>query len=90
MIDEALLKKVIALFSTMTEVPAAEITADNELIDDLDISSMDVLFLISSLEEEFHISVSEKEIRKMVTVGDVVQVIQELKNKLERNNKNPQ
>ena len=90
MIDEALLKKVIALFSTMTEVPTAEITADSELIDDLEISSMDVLFLISSLEEEFHISVSEKEIRKMVTVGDVVQVIQELKNKLERNNKNPQ
>ena len=78
MIDEALLKKVIALFSTMTEVPAAEITADSELIDDLDISSMDVLFLISSLEEEFHISVSEKEIRKMVTVGDVAQVIRTL------------
>lgn len=90
MIDEALLKKVIALFSTMTEVPTSEITADSELIDDLEISSMDVLFLISSLEEEFHISVSEKEIRKMVTVGDVVQVIQELKNKLGRNNKNPQ
>ena len=34
--------------------------------------------------------VSEKEIRKMVTVGDVVQVIQALKNKLVRNNKNPQ
>ena len=78
MIDEALLKKVIALFSTMAEVPAAEITVDSELIDDLDISSMDVLFLISSLEEEFHISVSEKEIRKMVTVGDVAQVIRTL------------
>lgn len=90
MIDETILNKVIELFATMTDVPAAEITADSELIDDLDISSMDVLFLISSLEEEFHISVSEKEIRKMVTVGDVVQVIQELKNKLGRNNKNPQ
>ena len=58
--------------------PEAEITADSELIEDLDISSMDVLFLISSLEEEFHISVLEKEIRKMVTVGDVAQVIQAL------------
>lgn len=78
MIDEALLKKVIVLFSTMTEVPAAEITADSELIDDLDISSMDVLFLISSLEEEFHISISEKEIRKVVTVGDAAHMVQAL------------
>lgn len=78
MIDETILNKVIELFATMTDVPAAEITADSELIDDLDISSMDVLFLISSLEEEFHISVSEKEIRKMVTVGDVAQVIRTL------------
>ena len=88
MCKDDILKRVIELFSTMTE--AEEITEDRDLIEDLEISSMDVLFLISSLEEEFHISVSEKEIRKMVTVGDVVQVIQELKNKLERNNKNPQ
>ena len=56
-----------------------ELTLDNELVNDLEISSMDVLFLISSLEEEFHISVPEKAIRQMVTVGDVVQVIQDLR-----------
>lgn len=78
MVDKSILKKVIELFSTMTEVAAEEITEESELIDDLEISSMDVLFLISSLEEEFHISVPEKEIRKMVTVGDVARIIQTL------------
>ena len=71
-----ILKKVIELFSTMTE--AEEITPDSELIDDLGISSMDVLFLISSMEEEFKIKVPESAIRKMVTVEDVAEVIASL------------
>lgn len=77
MFDQDVLKRVIELFSTMTE--AEEINEESELIEDLDLSSMDVMFLISSLEEEFQVSVPEKEIRKMVTVGDVVQIIQDLR-----------
>lgn len=76
MYNEEILKRVIELFSTMTK--AENINEDSELIDDLEISSMDVLFLISSLEEEFHITVPEKEIRKMYTVGDVAEVITSL------------
>ena len=76
MCKEDILKKVIELFSTMTEVE--EITEDSELIDDLGISSMDVLFLISSMEEEFKIKVPESAIRKMVTVEDVAEVIASL------------
>ena len=55
-----------------------EITVDSELTDDLGISSMDVLVLISSLEEEFRIKVPERLIRKMVTIGDVVDIITSL------------
>ena len=77
MFDKGIQERVIEQLSTQTEVD--ELTLDNELVNDLEISSMDVLFLISSLEEEFHISVPEKAIRQMVTVGDVVQVIQDLR-----------
>ena len=74
--NETILNRVIELFATMTE--AEEITADSEILEDLEISSMDVLYLISSLEEEFHISVPEQLVRKMVTVGDVTDVIEQL------------
>ena len=76
MFDQDVLKRVVELFSTMTE--AEEINEESELIEDLELSSMDVMFLISSLEEEFQVSVPEKEIRKMVTVGDVAQTIEAL------------
>lgn len=65
--------KVIALFKEMTDND--EITENSELIEDLEVSSMDVLFLITSLEEEFSIQIPEKAVRKMITVGDVVQTI---------------
>ena len=74
--NETILNRVIELFATMTE--AEEITADSEILEDLEISSMDVLYLISSLEEEFHITVPEQLVRRMVTVGDVADVIGQL------------
>lgn len=76
MCKDDILKRVIELFSTMTE--AEEINEDSELVDDLEISSMDVLFLISCIEEEFNIKVPEKAIRKMFTVSDVADIICEL------------
>ena len=77
MCKDDILKRVIELFSSMTE--AEEITEDSELIDDLEISSMDILFVISCLEEEFQVKISEKDIRKMYTVGDVADVVKALK-----------
>lgn len=70
---EEILNRVKTLFSSMSE--AEEITKESELIDDLGLSSMDLMLLISSLEDEFGIKVSEKQIRKMVTVEDVVDVV---------------
>ena len=71
--NKDVLKKVIALFSTMSETE--DITKESELIDDLGISSMDILFLVSRLEAEFKVSVPEKEVRKLVTVGDVADMV---------------
>ena len=74
--SEKILTRVTELFSALTE--AEEITADSDLFDDLEVSSMDVLFLISGLEEEFGIKVPEKELRKVSTVGDIADVLERL------------
>jgi len=74
---EDILKRAIAMFATMADTEA-EITEESELIEELGISSMDVLFLISCLEEEFKIKVPEEEIQEMNTVGDVAEIIAKL------------
>lgn len=70
---EEILKKVIEIFVPMSETE--HIHEDSDLIEDLGISSMDVLSLTVSLEEEFKITISEKAIRRMSTIGDVVDIV---------------
>ena len=76
MCNEDILNKVIEMFATMTDVE--EITEESELIEDLGISSMDVLLLISNMEAEFQVKVPETAIRKMFTIADVAEIIEEL------------
>jgi len=80
MANKDTLQRVIGLFATMADTEEA-ITADSELIDDLGVTSMDVLYLISCLEEEFKIKVPEKAIRRMTTIGDVAEIVTELAGK---------
>ncbi|MBQ0026336.1 MAG: hypothetical protein KBS79_03075, partial [Lachnospiraceae bacterium] len=65
MTRDDVLQKVTGLLSEMTD--ADEITESSNLMDDLDIGSMDVLAMCGSLEELFNTSISEKMIRKMYT-----------------------
>lgn len=76
MTKEEILERVIPLIATVSE--EEEICEDSEIMDDLGISSMDVLYLIASMEAEFGVKVPEKAIRKMVTVSDVADVLCEL------------
>ena len=69
-----ILQRVMNLFATIADMDE-EITKESELLEDLGISSMDVLLLLSGIEEEFSIKISEKETRKIYTVGDVADII---------------
>lgn len=46
------------------------------LLKDLDINSYDIVELICILEEEFDISVPDKKIKSLVTIGDIIRFIE--------------
>ena len=73
---EKIFQFIVTVFSTMTDVET--IRESDELIEDLGISSMDILTMISYLEEEFNITITEKMIRKVATVGDLVDLVQSI------------
>ena len=54
-----------------------ELTEDARIHDDLGADSMDVVDLIMSIEEEFHMEVQDEDIEKITTVGDLVSFIEE-------------
>ncbi len=71
---EEIVQFLNSVFATIVDVD--NIQESDELIDDLGVSSMDILTLISYLEEEFNIRITERMIRRVVTVGNLVDLVQ--------------
>ena len=44
--------------------------------EDLDADSLDIVELVMSLEEEFNLEISDEEVEKIKSVGDVVRYIE--------------
>lgn len=59
------------------EVDPSLITEESRFLDDLELSSLDFFSLISEIELEFNIHITELEIQRLVTVGDLLHVLQE-------------
>ena len=55
------------------QIDEKDITPEAELINDLDINSLELADLVMNCEDEFKIEIKDEEIRDFVTVGDVAQ-----------------
>ncbi len=71
------IKNVIYPVLTNKNITIDETTV---ILKDLDINSYDIVELICALEDEFDISVPDKKIKSLVTVGDIMKFIEEQEN----------
>nr|MDD6336424.1 acyl carrier protein [bacterium] len=55
---------------------ASQITLESKLIDDLKADSLDIVQLIMNIEQEFGIEISDEDIAKLSSVGDIVAYIE--------------
>ena len=76
MCKNEILEKIIAVISTISD--AEEITEDSELLEDLGISSMDVLYVVSCMEAEFGVKIPEKTVRSLEVVADMVDLVESM------------
>ena len=68
--------KLKNLFVEELQIDADEITMDAELIKDLGINSIELADLVMLCEEKFDIEIDDEDIHKFVTVGDVVNYLE--------------
>ncbi len=54
------------------EISPEDVNENSVLMDDLDLSSMEILTIVADLEETFGLRIPEKELRNFVTIGDLV------------------
>ena len=55
----------------------SEITMESALIDDLGLSSLEVIRIVADFEDEFGIEVPDRVIPTLRTVGDIVKYLEE-------------
>ena len=70
--------KVRELLAEQMEVSEDEISMDTHIVDDLGADSLDVVELITSLEDEYGIVITDEAIRELYTVREVVEFIEKL------------
>ncbi len=71
-------EKIKNLLVEELSVNEASITPDAELVNDLGINSLELADLVLQCEEKFDIEISDDEIHKFITVGDVANYLAEI------------
>ena len=73
-----MLEKIQAMLAEALNLPIEKVTPDAKIVDDLGADSLDVVELLSQLEEEYGIIIPEDQAESLVTVADVANAIEAL------------
>ena len=71
-------KKIVDIIGDVADIPAEDIQEESNLIDDLDLSSLEIMSIISKIEKSFSIKMSEKELLSIENIGDLVKYVDSL------------
>lgn len=70
-------EKVKDMICEQLSVDEAKVTMDASIMDDLGADSLDIVDLVSSLEEEFDLEIPEEQVENIKTVGDIVKHVED-------------
>ena len=70
-------EKIKNLLVEELSVKEEDITMSAELVNDLGINSLELADLVLLCEEKFDIEISDDDIHKFITVGDVIKYLEE-------------
>ena len=70
--------KVKDLLVNELDIDEADIALDTQLVNDLGINSLELADLVLLCEDTFGVSISDDDIHKFVTIGDVVAYLETL------------
>ena len=71
-------EKVRDILVEELQLKESDVTLDAELVNDLGINSLELADLVMLCEEKFDIEISDDDIRKFLTVGDIVNYLNAL------------
>ena len=73
-----MLEKIQEMLAEALNVPIEKVTPDAKIVEDLGADSLDVVELLSRLEDEYGIMIPDDEVEGLVTVADVAAELDKL------------
>lgn len=73
-----MLEKIQAMLAEALNLPLEKVTPDAKIVDDLGADSLDVVELLSQLEDEYGIIIPDDEVETLITVADVAKELDKL------------
>lgn len=73
-----MLEKIQAMLAEALNLPVEKVVPEAKIVEDLGADSLDVVELLSRLEDEFGIVIPDDEVENLVTVGDVAAELEKL------------
>ena len=70
-------EEIINIIANVAEVPSKKINLDTNLVKDLELESLDLVTLVSTLEKKFDVYVNDNDIKDLQTVGDIINYVKE-------------
>lgn len=72
-----MLERIRNIIEEYVDIPKDQITMETNLLNDLGLSSLDVVNIIVAFEDEFDIEIPDRKLSEIITVGDVVNLLKE-------------
>ena len=69
-------EKLKEIFESCTKTKIPEISESSSLTADLGLNSFELFDIVCAIEDEFGVSMSDRDLMKMVTVGDLIEFIE--------------
>ncbi len=71
-----ILNEIKLIIEDIADVSGDDIKEDSSMIEDLDLTSLEIMGIVSEIESKFSVKLSEEEMLGISTVKDLVEIIE--------------
>ncbi|MCD1147070.1 acyl carrier protein [Peptoniphilus sp. KCTC 25270] len=71
-------EKILEMIAEQFNVSIENLNGDTNFVDDLNADSIELVEMVMSLEEEFDIQLEDEELAEIKTIGDVLELIENI------------
>ncbi|MBE5830326.1 MAG: acyl carrier protein [Butyrivibrio sp.] len=71
-------EKIAGIIEDIADIPREDIHMDSNLMDDLDLASLEIMSIIAKVEKTFSIKMNEKKLMAIETLADFIKYVDSL------------